>query len=48
MFFALFVASKLMAGIPKKIGRSEGSMIFIEKHPAAEAQALKDGLNANR
>ena len=35
-------------GFPKKNGRSEGSMIFFEKHPAAEAQALKDGLNANR
>ena len=38
-----------MAGIQKKNGRSEGSTIFFEEHPAAEAQALNNGLNtANR
>ena len=49
MFFVLIFASKLMAGIQKIIGRSQGSMIFFEQHPAAEAQALNNCLNtANR
>ena len=48
-FLFYFLLQNRWLGFPQKNGRSQGSMIFFEQHPAAEAQALNNGLNtANR